>query len=83
MEKFTLLKDNDRKILQRNGKSCVCPFRNPVIIPVQTMAGNQLQISHIECSDDCPLFKLNSFGDGLLSVRLTCSSDRLVKIIES
>lgn len=53
MQKLILLKD-ETAILQ--GK--ICPFRNPLVLPSQTLAG-QLTIENIPCTSSCALFKLN------------------------
>jgi hypothetical protein len=50
MQKLILLKD-ETAILQ--GK--ICPFRNPLVLPSQTLAG-QLTIENIPCTSACPLF---------------------------
>ena len=51
MQKLILLKD-ETAILQ--GK--ICPFRNPLVLPSQTLAG-QLTIENIPCTSSCALFR--------------------------
>jgi hypothetical protein len=53
MQKVILLKD-DTAIL--DGK--ICPFRNPLVLPSQTLAG-QLTIENIPCTSACALFRLH------------------------
>jgi hypothetical protein len=66
METIILMKDGTT-ILQ--GK--VCPFRNPLVLPSQTIAG-QLQIQNIPCSDSCPHFKVDA--ENLI---LSCGSNKV------
>lgn len=51
MQKLILLKD-ETAILQ--GK--ICPFRNPLVLPSATIAG-QLTIENLPCTSACALFR--------------------------
>jgi hypothetical protein len=66
MQTIILMKDGTA-ILQ--GK--VCPFRNPLVLPSQSIAG-QITIQNIPCSDSCPHFKVD--GENLI---LTCGANKV------
>jgi hypothetical protein len=77
MQKLILLKD-ETAILQ--GK--ICPFRNPLVLPSQTLAG-QLTIENIPCTSACALFELTKVQREQPYVFLYCGNARYdVEIVE-
>ena len=59
-------------IIQKDGTAIlqgkICPFRNPLVLPSQTLAG-QLTIQNIPCTSACPLFTLYLGGGASLNIR--------------
>jgi hypothetical protein len=74
MQKLILLKD-ETAILQ--GK--ICPFRNPLVLPSQTLAG-QLTIENIPCTSACALFKFNKQQEVKPYVSLYCGHTRYLEV---
>lgn len=80
---FTLQKNNDGyHELLRNGKPQICPYRNPIPIPVRKSGimngGNEMQINLIYpvCSTQCPQLSFGHFLDQD-NVQLSCTGFQL------
>jgi len=76
--------------LERNGQILICPFRNPIAIPVyesktiQTMkqGPNGIQYESMPCASNCPHFEYDEtpeIGGGPL-VYLTCGNTCIIDI---
>ena len=65
------------KILQ----SKICPFRNPLVLPSQSIAG-QLTIENIPCTSACPLFSFSKAGGAHVNIRCGQGTRFEVDVIE-
>jgi hypothetical protein len=59
----------------------VCPFRTPLVLPSQTLAG-QLTIQNIPCTSACPLFTLHSGGGDFVNIRCGTGVRHDVNVIQ-
>jgi hypothetical protein len=51
----------------------VCPFRNPVMLPSPTIAG-QIILENIPCNSACPLFEFRLIHGAIGEVTINCGN---------
>lgn len=56
----------------------ICPFRNPLVLPSPTIAG-QLIIENIPCTSACPLFQFNKLPhQSMGKVTIHCGNKEII-----
>jgi hypothetical protein len=59
----------------------VCPFRNPVMLPSPTIAG-QLILENIPCSSACPLFQFKLMQPNIGEVTISCGNKEIIHVVD-
>lgn len=67
--KIELIQNENQFTLKRNGALLVCPYKNRVLTPGQSLAGQTFNITDMPCSSSCPMFEVLDNGN----IYLNCS----------
>jgi hypothetical protein len=78
LQKYSIAIEADRMILEKNGIACSCPFRNPVLLPHPSLAG-QVVMNNPICSSACQFF---DFDEAESLVFLSCTNTPFPVLIE-
>ena len=60
----------------------ICPFRNPLVLPSQTIAG-QLTIQNIPCTSACALFDVVQLTDNYIHLKCGVNSTIRVELVKA
>lgn len=72
---ITLVNNNNDYALKKNNQLLICPYKNRVLIPAQTLAGTTLNITDMVCSSNCPFFNIS---EDKKTVDLACNNFTLI-----
>jgi hypothetical protein len=59
MNRYTVKKEQNLIILQKDGSDCICPFQQP--IPTQSNLGG-MQLLRLPCSTQCPFATYSEYN---------------------